>query len=119
MPTSLEQDVAKLFTMREAVAWIDSHKEEFKLARPPRQDTLKAACMDGRLKAVLKGDAYITRERELRDYLSHFDPKNKSLSRPVKSKRRKGKAALAAEAEGAALANQHAQPEAEGGASES
>ncbi|HEX2912985.1 MAG TPA: helix-turn-helix domain-containing protein [Chloroflexia bacterium] len=79
----LEEVAAGLLTMEEASQWINDHKEEFKQTRGISTGTLKKACYRGRLKAVLKGNTYLTREKELREYLEEFDPSNKRESRPL------------------------------------
>jgi hypothetical protein len=96
---TLQEVTASLLTLEEASQWIESHQAEFGLAKIPNTETLKKAAQFGRLKATLKGRLYLTREQELRDYLQHFDPKNKTESRPLKPraiKRREAKVAARA-----------------------
>jgi hypothetical protein len=97
----LTEVVDSLFTLIEASQWIDQHKDEFNLVKAPNKDTLKKACHDNRLTAVLKGGLYLTREAEIRAYLKNFDPKNKTESRPLKERalKRREQAAAKAQAE--------------------
>jgi hypothetical protein len=98
----LAEIVGSLLTLIEASQWIDQHKDEFSLLKAPNKDTLKKACHDNRLTAVLKGGLYLTRETEIRTYLKNFDPKNKTESRPLKpraQKKREQQAAAKAQAE--------------------
>lgn len=81
---TLEQYAARLLSLSEAVDWIGQNLEEFGLSRPPLRDTLKTAAQAGRLKAIRKGSIYVTRVEEIREYMRHYDPKNKTESRPVK-----------------------------------
>jgi|GEM_PF-2131408 len=95
----LTEVVNSLMTISEASEWINIHREELALTRPINEDTLKKSCQKGRLKAVLKGRNYLTREQELREYLKNFDPKNKTERTPIKEraiKRRALKAKLEA-----------------------
>jgi hypothetical protein len=85
----LQEVVNSLYTLNEASDWIAQHNEEFNLRVVPNPDTLKKACKDGRLKAVIKGRTYLTREAEIRNYLKKFDPKNKTESRPLQPRARK------------------------------
>jgi len=82
----LSEVINSLMTLGEAQDWIEQHQEEFNLLKPISTDTLKKACLEGRLQAVLKGKLYLTRERELRDYLKRFDPKNKTERQPIKER---------------------------------
>jgi hypothetical protein len=58
--------------------------KEFNLSSAPLPDTLKLAAREGRLVAFQKGGVWLTREKELREYLKTYDPKNKNHNRPVK-----------------------------------
>ena len=85
----LSEVISSLMTLGEAQDWIEQHQAEFKLLKPISTDTLKKACLEGRLEAVLKGKLYLTREQELRDYLQKFDPKNKTERLPIKERARR------------------------------
>lgn len=90
--TELQELVATLFTVQEASEWSEAHKEEFGLSSGLNTETVKKACQHGRLKAVLKGRNFLTREQELRAYLQTFDPKNKREERPLKPRALKKRA---------------------------
>ncbi len=94
-PESLEDVVGKLLTLSEASEWIEEHKEEFGLAKAPNAETLKKSCYHKRLKAALKGQLYLTREQEVREYMKKYDPKNKSENRPLKPRALKKREAQA------------------------
>lgn len=79
----LQTVVDSLLTIEEACQWIEQHQDELGLSASVNRDTLKKACQSGRLKAVIKGHTFLTREEELREYLGKFDPKNKRGSRPL------------------------------------
>ena len=81
---TIDEILANLYTVEEAQEWLETHKLEFGLTKVPTRDTLKRACQHKRLGAVLKGSLYLTRESELREYMAHYDPKNKSENRPLK-----------------------------------
>lgn len=85
---SLEKALARFMTLNEAVEWIEERKEEFGILKAPRPDTLKQACSSKRLGAALKGQLWITREKEIRKYMKRYDPKNKTESRPVKRRKK-------------------------------
>jgi hypothetical protein len=91
----LAEVVNSLMTLGEASQWIEQHREELGLAKPIPVDTLKKASGQGRLKAILKGQVFLTREAELREYLKKFDPKNKTERMPLKERaaRKKSKEA--------------------------
>jgi hypothetical protein len=91
----LKEIVDSLCTLDEASQWIEQHKEEYNLTEGLTTDTLKKACYQGRLKAVLKGRLYLTREQELREYLEKFDPKNKRERQPIKERTKQRRQAKA------------------------
>lgn len=94
----LMEVVKSLMTLSEASDWITAHLEEYKLTKPINTDTLKKACLQGRLKAAQKGKIYLTREQELQDYLKKFDPKNKTERQPLQERAKKRREAKSSQA---------------------
>lgn len=106
--SDLQEVVNSLLTLNEASDWVGQHLEEYNLTKPINIDTLKKACLQGRLKAAHKGKFYLTREQELREYLGKFDPKNKTERQPLQERARKRREAKGEQA--AASSSQPAEP---------
>jgi hypothetical protein len=91
MAFNLKLAEKELLTMPESQNYISQNLETWGLKGPPTHETLKSAARQGRLFAIKKGGMWFTTTQELDKYLRHYDPKNRTLSKPRKTKKREKK----------------------------